>query len=178
MCIRDRSALWQYSENLYFLPLNPPEPQTAPLTGPEIARVLLETQRFGFCDVMIDAGASSSATASLWRKCADIVVTVTEADHNSLLRLSRTPLEDNDVLLLNKIEPESTVMREIITYLSTEKRFQPHLAPMRILWDEAAARAGIYRSPVAEAAPFSQSGQALGAFATWLRLRAAGRCQS
>lgn len=75
------SALWQYSENLYFLPLNPPEPQTAPLTGPEIARVLLETQRFGFCDVMIDAGASSSATASLWRKCADIVVTVTEADH-------------------------------------------------------------------------------------------------
>ena len=172
------SALWQYSENLYFLPLNPPEPQTAPLTGPEIARVLLETQRFGFCDVMIDAGASSSATASLWRKCADIVVTVTEADHNSLLRLSRTPLEDNDVLLLNKIEPESTVMREIITYLSTEKRFQPHLAPMRILWDEAAARAGIYRSPVAEAAPFSQSGQALGAFATWLRLRAAGRCQS
>ena len=60
------SALWQYSENLYFLPLNPPEPQTAPLTGPEIARVLLETQRFGFCDVMIDAGASSSATASLW----------------------------------------------------------------------------------------------------------------
>lgn len=33
------SALWQYSENLYFLPLNPPEPQTAPLTGPEIARV-------------------------------------------------------------------------------------------------------------------------------------------
>lgn len=157
------SALWQYSENLYFLPLNPPEPQTAPLTGPEIARVLLETQRFGFCDVLIDAGASSSATASLWRKCADIVVTVTEADHNSLLRLRRTPLEDNDVLLLNKIEPES---------------IQPHLAPMRILWDEAAARAGIYRSPVAEAAPFSQSGQALGAFATWLRLRAAGRCQS
>lgn len=103
---------------------------------------------------------------------------VTEADHNSLLRLRRTPLEDNDVLLLNKIEPESTVMREIITYLSTEARFQPHLAPMRILWDEAAARAGIYRSPVAEAAPFSQSGQALGAFATWLRLRAAGRCQS
>ena len=127
------SALWQYSENLYFLPLNPPEPQTAPLTGPEIARVLLETQRFGFCDVLIDAGASSSATASLWRKCADIVVTVTEADHNSLLRLRRTPLEDNDVLLLNKIEPESTVMREIITYLSTEARFQPHLAPMRIL---------------------------------------------
>ena len=74
------SALWQYSENLYFMPLNPPEPQTAPLTGPEIARVLLETQRFGFCDVMIDAGASSSATASLWRKCADIVVTVTEAE--------------------------------------------------------------------------------------------------
>lgn len=50
------SALWQYSESLFFLPLNPPEPQTAPLTGPEIARVLLETQRFGFCDVMIDAG--------------------------------------------------------------------------------------------------------------------------
>ena len=84
--------------------------------------------------MLIDAGASSSATASLWRKCADIVVTVTEADHNSLLRLRRTPLEDNDVLLLNKIEPESTVMREIITYLSTEARFQPHLAPMRILW--------------------------------------------
>ena len=75
-----------------------------------LARKLLSTlnaQAFG-CTI-IDAGACGSRRDESFCALSDIVVCVLEPDHDSLLRLDRYQPLDNEVFVLNKVVPGSTV---------------------------------------------------------------------
>ncbi len=136
--------------------------QEAESTAPKLLAALSGA---ALTHVLVDAGGINTPCSQVFRSLATLVVTVLEPDHDSLLRLMEYHPLDNEVFVLNKVVPGSSVGYRLTSYLETEPRFVGKLITPVLAADEAARESGFLLTRVVKSAPTSAVSQSLGALA-------------
>lgn len=160
-------TIWSYNERLVlFCPK-----QNSSIPSQQIVQSLIESIRGKkYSDIVVDIGHDASAEANAWRSHADIVITVCEADHNALLRLTKYQPTHNEFILINKAEGSTESSRTATRCIRELVHLSDKVLPFVVPRDEFAAQASFMNGPVVQLAAFAESARVMSALGTWLTI--------
>lgn len=161
------STIWSYNERLV---LFCPNQQTTTPPRQTIKALIESILDKGYSDTVVDVGHICSAETKVWLSYADVVITVCQADHNTLLRLSQYKPTDNEFLLLNKVEGNSEAARMATRHIRELKHLSDKVLSLVVPQDEYVAQASFMNGPVVQLAAFAESARVMSALGTWLTL--------
>lgn len=161
------SPFWQYCSHLtLFCPQN----ASQQLSLNRLDSFLSSALDRGITDIIVDLDRNS-AEAELWKKRADILVTVCVPDEHTLLRLKTYGPEANELFVVNKALTFSKTTALITQTLLHECSLKERFIEYTIVWDEYAAQAARCNGPVAQLAPQAECSRTICALGTWLAVR-------
>lgn len=162
-------TIWSYGERLVLV--CPTQSEFA--FSPQAVESLIATAADkAFSDIIVDMGRDQGAQADCWRSRADVVITVCEADHNTLMRLSKMSPADNEFVLINKADGGSEASRTALRCIRQLPLLAGKVLSLVVPRDELAAQAAFMNGPVAQLACYAESARVMSALGTWLTVNA------
>lgn len=171
-------ALWRYTPSLYVLPLGSGEFADSRWNSRSLqvevcCRLIREALDRGFSDIVVDAGNGSAPqqnwAAGIVSALADVIFTVGEPDAGCLMTLAGKELHAKESVVLNKVRPESSSMKEAKEFLEVLPVVSDHLAPVDIPFDDLALEASFLKQPIAQTMPDAASSRTITSLGCWAR---------